>query len=99
MRFVIVTLFPDFFATPLETGLLAKTIAHDLNRRGVPSPGAFWKRNDRVPAWNHTTICGAATKQDGIVRNTIYAGRVAWNKRAGKRVPGTGRRVQRKRAP
>lgn len=80
-------------------GESSKTIAHDLNRRGVPSPGASWKRTDRVPGWTHTTVCGAATKQDGIVRNTVYVGRVAWNKRAGKRVPGTGRRVQRKRAP
>lgn len=79
-------------------GESAKAIAHDLNRRGVPSPGASWNRTDRVPGWTHTTICGAATKQDGIIRNTIYVGRVAWNKRAGKRVPGTGRRVQRKRA-
>lgn len=79
-------------------GESTKTIAHDLNRRGVPSPGASWNRPDRVPGWTHTTICGAATKQDGIVRNSTYVGRVAWNKRAGKRVPGTGRRVQRKRA-
>jgi site-specific DNA recombinase len=79
-------------------GESTKAIAHDLNRRGVPSPGASWKRTDRVPGWTHTTICGAATKQDGIVRNSTYVGRVAWNKRAGKRVPGTGRRVQRKRA-
>lgn len=85
--------------TRYAAGESAKTIAHDLNRRGVPSPGASWNRPDRVPGWTHTTVCGAATKQDGIVRNGIYVGRVAWNKRAGKRVPGTGRRVQRKRAP
>jgi site-specific DNA recombinase len=79
-------------------GEATKAIAHDLNRRGVPSPGASWTRTDRMPGWVHTTICGAATKQDGIVRNSIYVGRAAWNKRAGKRVPGTGRRVQRARS-
>src|SRR5688572_3535876 len=50
-------------------GESAKAIAHDLNRRRVPSPGAFWKLADRVPGWTHTTICGAAAKHDGIVRN------------------------------
>ncbi len=79
-------------------GESAKTIAHDLNRRGVPSPGASWNRTDRVPGWSWTTICGATTKQDGFIRNSTYVGRVVWNKRQGKRVPGTGRRVQRKRA-
>jgi DNA invertase Pin-like site-specific DNA recombinase len=79
-------------------GESAKAIAHDLNRRRVPSPGASWNHPDQVAGWSPLTVCGAATKHDGIVRNTIYVGRVAWNKRAGKRVPGTGRRVQRKRA-
>ena len=78
-------------------GESAKTIAHDLNRRRRAIARRFWKRTDRVPGWTWTTICGATTKQDGIIRNSVYIGRVVWNKRAGKRVPGTGRRVQRKR--
>lgn len=84
--------------TRFVAGDSAVSIAYDLNKRGVPSPGAAWNRPDRVAGWTPTTICGAASKQDGIVRNSIYVGRVAWNKRTSKRTPGSGRRIQRKRA-
>lgn len=77
-------------------GESAKTIARELNERGIPSPGSYWNR-ERTNGWVHTTICGAHTKASGILRNPIYAGRVNWNKRKGKKVPGTSRRVQTRR--
>lgn len=77
-------------------GESAKTIARALNERGVPSPGSFWK-NRRDKGWPHTTILGCVTKASGILRNPIYKGDVTWNKRAGKKRPGTGKRVQKRR--
>lgn len=74
----------------------AKTIARALNERGVPSPGSYWS-NKRSTGWPHTTIIGCATKASGILRNPIYKGEVTWNKRHGKKRPGTGKRVQKRR--
>lgn len=72
-----------------------KTITRDLNERGVPSPGSFWNnRQRRCIGWTHTTLLGSYTKASGILRNSIYTGRVTWNKRKGKKVPGTARRIQ-----
>ena len=79
-------------------GESAKKIAGDLNQRGVPSPGSYWNlKIRRAVGWTHTTLLGSATKCSGILRNQIYRGCVTWNKRQNKKVPGSGRRVQRKR--
>ncbi len=74
----------------------AKTIARVLNERGVPSPGSYWK-NKRSIGWPHTTIIGSYAKASGILRNPIYKGTDTWNKRIGKKRPGTGKRVQSRR--
>ena len=42
-------------------------------------------------------MLGSHTKATGILRNRIYKGVDTWNKRAGKKRPGTGKRVQRLR--
>ena len=79
-------------------GESAKAIVRDLNERGIPSPGSFWKLNERrAQGWPHTTLLGSETKASGILRNEIYTGRVQWNKRKGKKVPGTARRIQERR--
>ena len=75
----------------------AKAIVRDFNERGVPSPGSFWKKKRRASGWVHTTLLGSFAKASGILRNPIYAGRPTWNKRTGKKVPGTGRRIQTRR--
>ena len=76
----------------------AKTIARDLNARGIPSPGSYWNnRVRRADGWVHTTLAGAHTKASGILRNPIYTGRHTWNKRKGKKRPGTAQRVQTRR--
>ena len=77
-------------------GESAKTIARALNERGVPSPGSYWK-NKRSIGWPHTTIIGSYAKASGILRNPIYKGTDTWNKRIGKKKPGTGKRVQKRR--
>lgn len=76
----------------------AKRIARDLNERGIPSPGSYWKRRvRRADGWMHTTILGSYTKATGILRNPIYRGCVTWNRRKAKKVPGTAQRIMRKR--
>src|SRR5690606_3900168 len=75
-----------------------KAIARDLNARKVPPPGAAWNgRARRALGWVNTTISGAHSKASGILRNPIYAGRCVWNKRKGKKVPGTAQRIQHRR--
>ncbi len=95
---------PDQAANVLEIfkryagGASAKTIVRDFNERGIPSPGSFWNnRKRRAAGWVHTTLLGSYSKASGILRNPIYTGRVTWNKRSGKKVPGTGMRIQKRR--
>ena len=79
-------------------GESSKIIARGLNARSIPSPGSFWNlKKRRAVGWSHTTLLGSKSKASGILRNPIYTGRVVWNKRRGKKVPGTGRRVQKLR--
>lgn len=84
--------------TRYANGESAKTIARSLNERRVPSPGAVWQmKKRRAAGWPHTTILGSFTKASGILRNPIYIGRAMWNKRRGKKVPGTHQRIQKRR--
>ncbi len=79
-------------------GESAKVIVRDFNERGIPSPGSYWKNvKRRSLGWSHTTLLGSHSKATGILRNPIYKGLETWNKRTGKKVPGTGRRIQRRR--
>lgn len=80
-------------------GESAKVIARDFNERGEPSPGSYWKNvKRRSIGWSHTTLLGSHAKGTGILRNPIYKGEVIWNRRAGKKVPGTGKRKMNNRA-
>jgi site-specific DNA recombinase len=79
-------------------GEAAKRIVRDLNVRGVPSPGSAWKNRVRRGAgWVNTTITGVHSKASGILRNPIYTGLHTWNKRKGRKVPGTSQRIQKRR--
>lgn len=67
------------------------TIASDLNARGVPSPGASWKRSKRRAAgWMVSAL-------RSIICNCIYKGDVVWNQSEWKKDPDSGRRVRVKR--
>lgn len=59
-------------------------IAHELNRRGIPSP--------RGGTWAVSAIHGSATRGLGLLHNELYAGRVLWNRRQWLKDPETGRR-------
>ena len=67
-----------------------RSIACDLNVRGVPSPGASWKRKTRRKdgKWLMSAL-------HAILHNERYIGRVVWNRTTWDRDPDTGRRTRR----
>lgn len=70
-------------------GETMKAIAHDLNRRGIQSPGANWKQRSGMRGrWLVSAI-------HAILHNERYAGRLVWNRHRMVRDPDTGRRVRR----
>ncbi len=70
------------------------SIASDLNKRGVPSPGAGWKRTQRRTdgRWMLNTL-------NALVQNEIYIGNVVWNRTRGIKDPDTGKKDWRARPP
>lgn len=68
-------------------GRTGRDIAHNLNRDRAPPP--------RGRCWNASTIYGNATRQNGIIRNPLYAGTLVWNRLRMVKDPDTGRRVSR----
>jgi DNA invertase Pin-like site-specific DNA recombinase len=64
-----------------------KQIASDLNRRGVPSPGANWRRTERA---KHGRWLVSALH--ALLQNERYVGRLIWNRSAWHKDPDTGKR-------
>jgi site-specific DNA recombinase len=62
-------------------------IAHTLNAGGIPGP------DERH--WGDTTIRGQAERGTGLLNNTLYIGRLSWNRCSYVKDPRTGRRVAR----
>jgi site-specific DNA recombinase len=62
-----------------------RAIADDLNARGVPSPGAKWKRERRRKdgRWLVSAL-------HAILHNPLYVGRVIWNRSSWVKHPDTG---------
>lgn len=60
------------------------SIAHELNRQGVPAP--------RGGTWAVSAIHGSAARGLGLLNNAMYAGRVIWNRRQWLKDPETGAR-------
>jgi len=78
---IIVRIYREFVA-----GSSPRAIAARLNAEGVPSPAAGMKRKDergnKLPVsgkWTQQTLLGGGRKA-GILSNTLYAGRLTWNK-------------------
>lgn len=69
------------------SGVAPRTIAATLNVQGIPAP--------RGKNWNASTINGNGQRGNGILRNTIYTGRIVWNRVRMIKDPSTGRRVSR----
>jgi DNA invertase Pin-like site-specific DNA recombinase len=63
-------------------GFAPRRIAAELNARGVPSPGSLWKRSTRRSdsKWLASAIAGDVRKDNGILNNPLYRGRVVWNR-------------------
>jgi site-specific DNA recombinase len=68
-------------------GQSARTIARDLNAEQIPGPGGR--------PWIDTTIRGQADRGTGLLNNTLYIGRLSWNRCSYVKDPRTGRRVAR----
>ena len=68
-----------------------KEIASDLNRRGIPSPGATWKERNRPRGkWQVSTL-------HAMLHNELYVGRHVWNRSKWVKDPDTGKRCRRER--
>lgn len=63
-------------------------VVSDLNCRGVPSPGASWKREKRRRD-GRWLVSGL----HAILHNELYAGRMIWNRREFRKDPDTGKRI------
>src|SRR5258708_4972456 len=69
-------------------GASTRSIAQELNSRGVPSPGSSWERTKRRAAgW-----MGSGVRV--ITRNPRYAGRIIWNQSEWRKDPDTGKRLR-----
>ncbi len=79
---VVVEIFERYAA-----GESARSIAHDLNRRRIPAP--------RSSAWRANTITGNAGRQNGILHNPIYRGRLVYNRVRMVKDPESGKRISR----
>ena len=66
-------------------------IARSLNELGIPGPSG--------KGWRPSTILGAALRQTGILRNSVYRGQVIWGKSESRFDPITGRRLVRRASP
>lgn len=72
-------------------GETMKAIVADLNRRGIPSPGADWKvRANPRGRWLVSAL-------RAVLRNERYAGRLIWNRSQWVKDPDTGKRHRRER--
>lgn len=69
------------------SGASPRDIAAALNRDKIPGPGGG--------IWNASTIAGSRARQNGILENALYAGRIVWNRQTFIKNPDTGKRVSR----
>ena len=79
---VIRRIFQEFAA-----GKSPRAIAKGLNADGIPGP------NGRQ--WRDTTLRGQADRGTGILNNSLYVGRLEWNRCSYIKDPRTGKRVAR----
>lgn len=70
-------------------GISPRDIAHDLNARGELPP--------RGAKWNASTLNGNSKRGYGILRNSLYAGVLVWDRVKMMRHPETGKRISREK--
>lgn len=72
-------------------GASCRTIAKELNARGLPSPGAAWNRTERrCRGW-------VASGIRAMLRNERYTGLIRWNTSEWRKDPDSGKRMRFKR--
>jgi site-specific DNA recombinase len=79
-------------------GRSPRDIADELNQRGVPAPGAAYKRKNRrrhYGTWSATVLHGDINHATGMLNNPVYIGKVIWNRREWVVNPETKKRVPR----
>lgn len=79
---IVRRIFADYAA-----GVSPRAIAQRLNAEGVPAP--------RGGLWNASTINGHRARQNGILANALYAGRIVYNRQSFAKDPETGKRQAR----
>jgi len=80
----------EFFGRYVD-GASCRTIASELNARGIPSPGSSWKRvQRRCGGW-----MGSAIR--AMLKNERYVGLVVWNQSEWGKDPDSGKRIRRER--
>jgi site-specific DNA recombinase len=79
---VVLRIFKSYAA-----GMSPRQLARELNAEGVAGP-------DGRP-WIDTTIRGQADRGTGLLNNTLYIGKLSWNRCSYVKDPRTGRRVAR----
>lgn len=68
-------------------GASPRAIARALNQEGIAGPAGG--------LWYDPSIRGRPTREDGILRNRLYIGKLVWNRRRNLKDPQTGRQVRR----
>jgi site-specific DNA recombinase len=59
-------------------------IVQALNAEGIPGP--------RGGHWNVSALLGSAKRRNGLLNNSLYAGRITYNRQSFIKDPATGRR-------
>ncbi len=72
-------------------GKSPRAIARALNETGTPGPGGR--------PWRDTTIRGQVERRTGILNNSLYIGRLEWNRCSYVTDPRTGKRIARPNPP
>lgn len=83
---IVQRIFEDY-----ATGVSPKQISRQLTLEGIPGP--------RGADWSPSAIYGWAARGSGILRNSIYVGRIVWNKNRMIKNPDTGKRLSRRNPP
>lgn len=83
---VVLRIFEDYVA-----GRSPRNIAERLNADGLTPP--------RGKDWQASAINGNRIRGSGILQNTLYDGRLIWNRVSMRKDPRTGRRVSRPNPP
>jgi len=72
-------------------GASPRRIALALNADGIPGPGGG--------IWFDSTILGRPMRGDGLLRNSLYVGRLVWRRRINVKDPTSGAKLRRNASP